>query len=387
MSRARKDWLDPAPLREWIDRELERLSEDETIATPEAELIRRMDLRKTHGEEGGARALYRWRFESKALNPSDITHALEAAGSALWEVYGVEEIDLEADAYCSRCKDTVTPIDGVCPWCETEVATTRARMWCEREDRLVFPADDGSCWRCGDQLQKIPWGQCACGCRREIPLFDPQGRPRIYVRGHAPSTDPGGKVDAAPFAEYLRKQMQELDLIGALARAHGISRDVVASLLAGRSDTIDRAVARRALWTAARTGTGKGLPPRPGAPQFADIYPEEVRAKVCPDCGGGKAPHAQKCRDCFRRDDRERRRVERERGITREPTRPTQIREELLVEAYEAHQGGATILDAARSIFDRLPSTNVEGCAQQLAKEWRKRGWEVRTRTRSKVAA
>ena len=365
--------LDPTPFRSWCDQKLS------TTGGPGREAMGEFAAEYTAAELAndlgiGERRLHRWRYGLKTIDRIELEEALHHADSAIWEIYGVEDFDLEADAYCGRCHDTVTPIEGACPWCASTLAGARARRWCSREDRLVFPSNDGTCWRCGTETAAIPWADCACGCGRSIPRFDPQGRAHEYVLGHAPrSIERHGEVPVEPFARHLEAELKSMDLLGALARAHGIGRDDVVRVLKRRVDTVPLALVRRAVWTAGRGGTGKGLPTRPDAVSFADLYPDHVRSKVCPECGEGKAPHAKLCKRC-------RTKQNRRDGVT-PPRVATQLRGELLQEAYERYCAGATVMDTAESIFDRTPHRNVGSTAQALSREWRRRGWAMRERT------
>lgn len=87
-------------------------------------------------KEPGVRRLYRYRNQLMAGSvnrvryerPTDffprkvVEEALHSAGIGMWELYPElvegENIELEPDEWCPKCEDTVTPIDGVCPWCE-----------------------------------------------------------------------------------------------------------------------------------------------------------------------------------------------------------------------------------------------------------------------------
>ncbi|HYJ21348.1 MAG TPA: hypothetical protein VEW07_04925 [Solirubrobacterales bacterium] len=327
----------------------------------------------------GERRLHRWRYEVQTIDRIEMEEALHHADSAIWEVYGVEDCDLEADAYCGRCHDTVTPIAGACPWCDSSLSAAKARRWCPREDRLIFPANDGSCWRCGTATEAIPWADCACGCGRSIPRFDPQGRAHEYALGHAPrSLERRWEVPIEPFAEYLERELERMDLIGALARAHGLPRDEVVRVLKRQVETLPTKTVRRAVWTAGRGGTGKGLPRRPGAPTLESLYPDFVRSRTCPGCGTGKAPHAELCKRC--------RVAQNRRDGVKPPKPPTQIRPELIAEARAHYDAGNSVASAAAEIIDRTPHTNVASTAQALSREWKRQGLEMRERVGEAVA-
>lgn len=240
---------------------------------------------------------------------------------------------------------------------------------------MVFAANDDTCWRCGNATTRdVPREMCACDCGTEIKRFDPWGRRIQYVRGHAPrSLERDREIAAEPFVAYLEDRLRNLDVIGALAREQGIARDALVALLARRDDTVSRGTVRRSLWVAARNGQGKGMPPRPDATGFFDLYPHDGRSKVCPGCGGGKAPHAAMCKQC-------RKSADKRDGVS-PPRAELRLREDLIAEAYERYTAGATVLTAAESIFERTPHRNVASTAQGLSKAWRDRGWTMRDRT------
>lgn len=372
MSPQISEHLEPGPFREWC---VARLG----AALDDAAAVERLALAlfPGDGEETAARKLHRWRFENRSLEKAEVADALHHADSALWEVYGVEEIDLEEDAYCGRCHDTVTPIEGTCPWCEASLSEARARRWCPREDRLIFPANDGTCWRCGTETEAIPWIECACGCGTRIPSFDPQGRKHEFALGHAPrSMGRVQEVPVEPFARHLEAELESMDLLMALARAHGIARDEVVRVLKRQIDVVPTGTVRRAMWTAARGGTGKGLPMRPGSTSFADLYPEFVASKVC-ICGKRKASHAEMCKAC-------RVRLDREEG-RKPPTAGARLRDEVIEEAYRVYAAGATAEEAAEAVIARTTSRSARGLSFSLRREWKKRGREIRTRTVKKA--
>lgn len=364
--------LDPEPFRRWADeREAELAKSHEA---PTKILAAELGLEE--------RILYRWRHENKRLERDRVEDALERAGTFLWEVYGHQgpDIDEAREAYCRRCRDNVIVSRGRCPWCDDELTeAAKPRLWCERCDRILCPTDEGTCWRCGTRLRQIPWVECKCGCGREMPAFDPQGRRHEYLRGHAPrKLERSGEVPVEPFARYLERQLETIDIVAAVARAHGISREDVVRILRRDVESIDRQLVRRALWVAGRQGTGKGMPMRPDAVSFAELYPEEVRSRTCPGCGGGKAPHAELCKRC---------RVKRNRREGRRPPRAqSKLRSELVEEAYGLYSQGSSLMDAAEAIFERTPHRNVGSVAQALSREFKRRGWEVRRRGRAGAA-
>lgn len=59
------------------------------------------------------------RFETISLDAADrITTGL---GIRLDELYPELDVELEPDAWCSTCAETVAPVHGVCPWCEAKI--------------------------------------------------------------------------------------------------------------------------------------------------------------------------------------------------------------------------------------------------------------------------
>lgn len=394
-----KEEIPARPFADWITVRLAELERDETVEQPVSVLAGR--LFPDAPTDSAVRFLHRYRNCVRAGSrdgvkgdyPTDtflrgpVEDALREYGEALQNVPGYQDLpepELEADAFCERCHVIVTPISGVCPWCETKVVDgfDRERRYCERENRMVFPANDGSCWRCGGTTKRgAPHGPCACGCGETIRLFDRHGRAVRFVHGHAPrSLENAGDVDLEPFAVYLEQRLERMDLLQALAREHGISRDTVVNVLARRDTKICREVVRRALWVSGRGGTGKGLPMRPDAVGFFDLYPDDRRSRTCPDCGHGKAPHAELCKRC---------RVTANRRDGRRPPRSTtRLSDEIITEAYALYsENGMSLLEAAESVFERTPHKNVGSTANALSRSWKQRGWAMRERTTPAKAA
>lgn len=334
-----------------------------------------------------SRTLYRYR---RCLNgdsePTDvfprtlIERMLEHAEVPLWEVYAdINDDGTTSDRWCRSCKDLVTVgADGVCPWCETpsEPAAGREKRWCKRCDRLLFPADDDSCWRCGEPTKRrAPDIPCECGCGTMRPRFDGHGRRADYVRGHGRKPSDESEIDAAPFRAWLIAELRGLDPIEALAQRTGLSREDVQLVLNGRVDGIDRGRVRKALLIASRAGTvGKGAPSRPGALKLRDLYPTEVRSRTCTGCGEAKAPHAELCKRC---------RVVRNRATGGAPRGPrSTIGEHVLEEAKRMYDAGASFRTMAESLFEQVSHGNVESVSQAFSREFSKRGWKTRDRTR-----
>ena len=94
--------------------------------------------------DSGARKLYRFKhlLTSRSRNGiskegatdtfrrDTVEDALDHAGVPFEDVYPDLAVDvvLEPDVFCGRCREMVTPIGGVCPWCDR-----RLRVPGERE--------------------------------------------------------------------------------------------------------------------------------------------------------------------------------------------------------------------------------------------------------------
>lgn len=112
MRRKEADSLDPVPFRAWMESWLDA---NEHNLTALAQLLGL-----------SARRLHRWRRESVCLSRTEVEDAFHLAGIDLGEVYpeyDLSHIVLEPERYCPKCRETTTPIHGICPWCETDVAS------------------------------------------------------------------------------------------------------------------------------------------------------------------------------------------------------------------------------------------------------------------------
>lgn len=115
-----------APFVAWLHRQLETLRNDVSLSgrnnpAVNSALAERLGIsrRRLHdylnsrdGYRQHTETFGRWRVEDM----------LENAGLMLSDVYPDlprEEIELEPDAWCERCCDIVTPIKGICPWCDS----------------------------------------------------------------------------------------------------------------------------------------------------------------------------------------------------------------------------------------------------------------------------
>jgi hypothetical protein len=389
------------PLQEWVERQLRLLGDHDNPAAVLASQL------WPEANGSGERYLYRWRnalragsrdgvkgdYPTETASRDGVIDALSNMGLRLADVYDVkrypwledldlnldEDVVLEPDAFCERCHELVTPIGGCCPWCDSQVVDgfDRVKGYCPDCDKMLYPANDGSCWICGTMMEKgAPFEPCACGCGQMKRRFDPQGRPCQYVRGHAPRSleKPGGMVDVEPLAEFLAQRLRTMDLIQALAREVGLSRDHVAAVLERRDPQVPREWARRATWASARAGLGKGAKARPGAVSFFDLYPADRRSRICPGCGEGKAPAAALCKACRRKQG----------GPGAAPPRvKPRISDETLAAAYVVYEGGTALLGVAEQFIERVPHRSVASLAQMLSKGFKQKGWPMRQRTRS----
>lgn len=371
----RDGYVSAVPFQEWAERWIARLAKglgngfvDNSVQQEaRTELARILGIKDVHGK------LTDW-LTAKSLPRVELENALERTDTPFWELYGIEMVDLESEAFCDRCHENVTPLEGRCPWCDSKVCERHTRRWCERENRLMYPSMNSTCWRCGDSLRSIPWVECACGCGRRIPGFDPQGRPSKWARGHNAKVDGAVLVPAEPLARHLESELAKIDVIGALAREHGLKRDEVVAILKRSQDELPISHVRRVLWTGTRAGGGKGAPPRVDRPQLRELYPEFVRSKECPRCGKGKAPHAELCKACRKKQDR----VD---GWS-PPKAKVKIREELILSAHRRYwEDGATMILAAEEIFGETGHRTVDSTMNALRKEWDKRELPRRTRT------
>lgn len=385
----KSDRIAARPFVRWLERQSQ---------LTRSELARKLGW----GDEVGERRLYRYErslMETRIDGEKVIVHtdtfvrsvvvdALSHAGVGMWELAGLTEADgspcagreeyeddvvLEPDAFCETCHETVTPVDGACPWGEGHVladAFGRERHYCEREDRMVYPANDGSCWRCGGTLTRgVPYQPCECGCGTQVRRFDRFGRgPAIWVRGHQPrSLEKDSYVNAEPFADLLRREIAAVDVLTAVASKYGLRREDVVALIEG-VDQFSREKVRTGLWRAARYGQGKGAVPRPDAPGFFDLYPDDARSKVCPGCGEGKARHAEMCKACRKKAGGPR--AKRERMLSEDLSRTAHV-------LYST--SGRSILQTAEALVERSTYASAESMAQALSHDWKERGWPLKS--------
>lgn len=125
------------PFVTWLHGELERLRHDQTIAHTE-QSAHKPPVNQALADRLGisARRLHDYLHRVGDEQPdtvfrSRVEDMLENAGLQLWEVYPdlIDDVELEPDAYCERCRDTVSPIGGLCPWCDSETGPLRRGGW------------------------------------------------------------------------------------------------------------------------------------------------------------------------------------------------------------------------------------------------------------------
>lgn len=369
------------PLRGWIDARLAQL---------EAQANGRSSLQLLADELGVAeRVLFRWREENEQADLDTVEDALEHAGFRIVDLYPELEIETVGERFCPRCHDTVTVSDDLrCPWCEspTEHAPAiAAKRYCPPCDRPVWPTGEGRCWRCDTPVVPIPWDPCRCGCGTLVHRFARHGRRVRYVLGHNPrSRERDHEQPIGPFAEWLRAELRNLDPIEALAKRTGLARADLLYVLNERGPTFSRRHMQRALWITSRGSGGKGAKMDVRVPSFFDLYPDDARAKVCPECRGPKARASEICGKCRKR---------RNRAERRRPERPRRLSDELIREAYELYVGPPErgVREVADMIVSRTPYTSG-GLAFTLRTVWLRNGWDVRSYTtprnrREKAAA
>jgi hypothetical protein len=360
-----EDRLDPLQFLLWYDDQIVHLVQENDGRTPTTVLAGLFGVK----EDTLVRTVYRWREEGEWPPRKKIEDWLDAADIPLEEVYPqfAQDVELEADAFCQRCHEIVTPIKGVCPWCEDPIqkdATGFDRAYCAACKMMSVRTGHGECWRCGAALQRgVPRMPCLCGCGEMISAFDKFGRRLRYVRGHAPrSLETRRDVATEPFAQYLEMRLRTLDPIASLAREHSMSRSDVVAILRRDEATVERELVRRALWCFGTNGRGQQR--RPGATSFFELYPDDKRARVCPHCGKSKAPHAEMCKAC---------RKQRDPTYARGgPRSQSKVSDAVLERAKQLLRNGQTMIGVARILLDDTPHKSAESLAQSIRKQLRK---------------
>lgn len=364
-----------------INAEIERIGRADTLRP--SEIAKEVPAQAIlAGRIGVAeRTLYRYRKSLNSENQPTETFARDVVENALErldfrfedvypEIAAAEDIALEDDAYCAGCREIVTPIDGICPWCERQTTSKiPARLYCKREDAMRFPALDGQCWRCGGKLRKhIPRGPCACGCGTSLQRFNSNsGLPVAFMPGHS-----GGPwrskrtLPAGPFVDWLERELRDLDPVQALSRRVGIPRDELLALLNRRVHTIPQTQVNKSLRLAGIEGQGQKVGTRAGSTRINDLYPDRGGALKCPRCGGHKTAHAALCRPCRNAE-----------GMSnRQPSRPTSMTPEVLAEARRLRELGLKWDAVAERVHPRTRCAQVESVRSGLIAAFGKHGWQ-----------
>jgi hypothetical protein len=358
-----------APFVEWVNREVDALDEDGvTVFAARCGVT--------------TRTLYRWSRSLDAnSDPTDnyarsivedtLDHADVPFADIYPEIAAAEDVPLEPDAFCGSCHEVVTPIGGDCPWCgrATTKDLPRRRMYCKRDDRMVWPTAENTCWRCGGTLTpNRPRAACKCGCGTMVNRFDEHGRgPVNYVRGHAPrSLERKLMLPAGPFVEYLREELDRVDPLTAVASKHAVKRDDLVALLRGDRTEVERTEVTHALWTASRYGQPKGAPRRSGQTGLYDLYPELAAKHRCPECGGRKSPRAEVCKPCKSR--------RRHRGET--TLEDLHLSEVIVQEAKRLRfEEWLPMMQVAERLLGRTPHSTVGSLRASLVMAFRVKRW------------
>jgi hypothetical protein len=336
------------------------------------DLYRHRNLLISQGKRGGgARDVPTTEFLREK-----VLAALDHAGVPLEDVYPALaaefDVELEPEAFCASCHETVTPIKGCCPWCDRATSDELPeRMFCAREDAMRFPSRDGSCWRCGGKLSRqIPRDECACGCGGEVVRFSvSDGRRKMRLVGHTNIHETKRELPAGPFREWLQDELRALDPIQSLSRRVGVERDLLLRLLDGREKMVPQEQVNRSLRLAAQEGQGIALGSRPGSKAIDDLYPDRGGVLTCPSCGGRKVAKAEMCRSC--------RLLNvgwvRPGGISQ---RPRSMTPPVLEEARQLRLvEGLPWREVALRVMPRTRCRTVESVRTGLHLEFRKRGW------------
>ena len=366
-----KDVLPARPFIDWLKERQERHLNVDLNAPGEMGVPTKESFARSLGVSERFVKRYLREHTGAYVERRAVEDVLAHVGVGIWELYpelADEHSDIR-DRYCSSCRDRVTTgPDELCPWCErpTEPREGRVRHYCPRCDRSVIPAHDRTCWRCGTLTDAaMPWDECGCGCGQTFARFDEHGRRRRWVRGHAPKAYLNEELEVGPFADYLERALRDLDPIDALARIHKLPRELILYALERRGP-VDRVTVNGALRAAGMQG--KGMPWKDGVPTLSDLYPDRVRSTTCPDCGGGKAPHADRCKRCSVAHRRQAKQP-RQRAVRH------RLRDDLLDEAWSLHlNDGLSIGAVAKRLLPRTPYRSADSLRQALARQLQARG-------------
>lgn len=139
-----------APFVAWLESELERLEADESSRVPPASSVPAVRLLASRlGCSERTLLRYRRQVEERKRGVAsftdefglrDVDRMLLHAGVEFWEVARVArergvggweayelDVELEPEVVCPTCRDLSTPIEGVCPWCESVLVDVSER--------------------------------------------------------------------------------------------------------------------------------------------------------------------------------------------------------------------------------------------------------------------
>jgi hypothetical protein len=70
----------------------------------------------------------RFYFKEQSCRRFRVEDMLAIVGVRIEELYPhlADDTPLEDDAYCQHCRETVLPIHGECPWCDTQLTAVAA---------------------------------------------------------------------------------------------------------------------------------------------------------------------------------------------------------------------------------------------------------------------
>lgn len=324
--------------------------------------INRWVRRVKNGSRNGVKGDY----PTDTFVRSGVEAALEAAGWSVYDLYpNLRDEDGEGvERFCGNCHEAVTTSDDLlCPWCEhatEDIGGRRGKRYCKACDLMVWATGEGTCWRCTGPLGPMPWDRCACGCRGRVHRFDKHGRRIKFLHGHAPRKSEKDELWPTPqFAQWLRDEVRNLDPIAAISSRIDLTRAEVIGVLEGDITEFSRERMRRALWRAAAAGGSTGSTFSTVVPSLYELYPERQPLK-CPGCGGGKARHAELCKQC-------RKRADRKNGTNRFATSTTKLRPEQIAEATRRAANGEAVFNIAASMIRQTPYSSIESLAHAIS--------------------
>lgn len=88
-----------------------------------------------------------------------VQDALEQIGQPIAELYpqlaAAEEVSLEAEVHCATCDEQTTPIEGICPWCETPVAVDSEASIEPQQQQMPALSDEAAATRLAELVETI----------------------------------------------------------------------------------------------------------------------------------------------------------------------------------------------------------------------------------------